>query len=314
MLKNKENKNSNYKYAKILQILILMAAILLLYYFAKSGVFDFAKIRDITFGDFLFISLLVNVTIILLGLKTKILVNHFDIKLSKTEWVGLGVINTFWNQLTVKGGIIARAVYLKNKNLSYSRFSFVVIAAHIFSLMLFSILSFVAFLVVSIYLKISLMKIIIFFLIIFIVAFLIIFCPLKSKNKIFKKFIRDWESIKKNKNLITKLFLIEFAIILIYSLRLKLIGDIFNYNLPFVVYLLLALFSNISGNVLNLVPGGLGIKEASSGLIFKIANLLPENGVMLTLVDRIISLIWIFPLGILFNLILFKTVNYRKLK
>lgn len=301
-------------YLKGLHILVFFVMILFLYNFVKNNAFDISAIKNMAADQFLFLVGLVIITLILLGLKTKIIVSHLNVKLSKKEWMGLGVINTFWNYLFLKGGVVARAIYLKKKGLPYSDFSSVIISVHLISLMLFSFLSLIVFVFTSFYLKISLFGIIAFFLAVFAITLLIFKNPVKTDNKILKIFIENHENIKKNKSLIIKLLLLEFAIIIIYSLRLKIVGGFFNYDLPFIIYFLMALFSNVSMNILNLIPGGLGVKEAGSGFILKLFNFNPGDGVAITLIDRMIALLLIVPLGILFNLILFKTISYKKLE
>ncbi len=298
----------------VLYALFYLIIILLLSYFIKNNIANISKIKDITLDYLLYSSIFISTTLILLGLKTKLIVNHYNIHLSKVEWIGLGVINTFWNYLFLKGGVIARAVYLKKKGLSYSDFSSIIIVTHIISLMLFSFLSFVVFIFASFYFHISLLKIIIFFLAIFIAMVLVLKGSIKTKSKILQIFIKNKEDIRKNKLLITKLVIIEFIIIIIYSLRLKIIGDFFDYNLPYILYFLMALFSNIFVNILNLIPGGIGIKEAGSGFVSKMLNFNLEYGVIVTLIDRIIAMLIILPFGLLFNIILFKTINYNKIK
>lgn len=304
-----------YKYKKYLYFFVFAIMLLLfLYYFVEKNSFDFSKIKDMTIDCFLSLSFLIIITLMLLGLKTKLIASHFNIKLSKTEWIGLGVINTFWNYLFLKGGVVARAVYLKKKGFPYSDFSSMIIVTHIISLILFSFLLSVIFIFVSFYFHISLFKIIMFFLIIFVVMILLLKGSIKTKNKILQTFIKNKRDVEQNKLLITKLVVLELVIIIVYSLRLKIVGDFFDYNLPLAIYFLMAIFSNISMNVLNLVPGGLGIKEAGSGLILKLTNFKPEFGIIITLVDRMIAVLWILPLGMLFSFVLFRTVNYKEIK
>ncbi|MDF1498784.1 MAG: lysylphosphatidylglycerol synthase domain-containing protein [Patescibacteria group bacterium] len=307
------NKKINRKRV-VLRIVFYIIIISLLYYFTKNNISNISKIKEITFDYLFYSSVFISITLILLGLKTKLIVNHYNISLSKTEWLGLGIINTFWNYLFLKGGVVARAVYLKKKGLAYSDFSSIIIVTHIISLMLFSFLSFIVFILASFYFHISLLKIIIFFLVIFIAMVLSLKGSIKTKNKILQIFIKNKEDIRKNRLLISKLIILEFIIIIIYSLRLKIIGDFFDYDLPYIAYFLIALFSNISMNILNLVPGGLGIKEAGSGFILKILNFNLEYGIIITLIDRVIAMSIIFPVGLLFNFILFKTIYYNKIK
>ncbi|MCK5491124.1 MAG: flippase-like domain-containing protein [Candidatus Pacebacteria bacterium] len=298
----------------LLHLLFYTIVIFLLYSFINNNISDISRTKDITLDCLLYSSILICITLILLGLKTKLIVNHYNIHLSKTEWIGLGIINTFWNYLFLKGGVVARAIYLKKKKLSYSDFSSMIIVTHIISLILFSFLSSIFFVLASFYLHISLVNIILFFLTIFIVLILILKGSIKTKNNILQLFFRNKEKIRKNKLLISKLIFLEFLLIIVYSLRLKIIGDFFDYNFPYFIYPIIAIFSNISINVLNVVPGGLGIKEASSGFILKLLNYNFQYGMIITLVDRIIAMLIILPLGLLFNLILFKTTNYNKIK
>ncbi|MCK4919012.1 MAG: flippase-like domain-containing protein [Candidatus Pacebacteria bacterium] len=296
----------------LLSSILYIIIFFLLYNFIKNNLSDISQIKNITLDYLLYSSFFISITLILLGIKTKLIVNHYGIHLSKTEWLGLGVINTFWNYIFLKGGVMARAVYLKKKDLSYSDFSSIIVISHIISLMLFSFLSFIIFVFASFYFHISLLKIIIFFLIIFILMILILKGSIKTENKIIQQFLKNKDEIRKNKSLITNLVFLELLIIIIYALRLKIIGDFFSYNIPITIYFLTALFSNISVNILNLIPGGLGIKEAGAGFIFKVFGFNLEYGIIITLIDRIIAILIILPLGIFFNLILLKTVHKQK--
>src|SRR5680860_887091 len=198
----------------LLAILLYIIIACFLYAFIKNNISDIEKIKDITFDCLLYLIILISSTLLLLGLKTKLIVNHFNIHLSRKEWIGLGVINTFWNYIFLKGGVMARAVYLKKKNLSYSDFSSIIVVTHIISLMLFSFLSFIIFIFASFYFHISFVKVIIFFLMIFLVMVLILNGSIKTKNKILQLFLKNKDEIRKNKALITKLIFIEIIIII----------------------------------------------------------------------------------------------------
>ena len=108
-------------------IISLTTLIIIISLFAYYIYAHFSEFKELSFENPSLVLPLIALSLInslLGGIILKYLMEPFNINLKFKEWFGLSVITTFYNTITpFRGGMIAKAVYLKNKHkFSYTNF------------------------------------------------------------------------------------------------------------------------------------------------------------------------------------------------
>ncbi len=299
MKKNKKN---------ILSVIVLLIIIFLAFLYIKGHKQGLGQIQDISIMYIITLAALSSITILIAGLKIKVISSFFDIKLKLKEWFGLSAVTIMGNYLTpFKAGVSARAVYLKKKHLlPYTSFVSTISATYIINFFIYGLIGIVIGILVfknNIILLSS--------LILFIIAFaFIFFSPKLSKTKYkkinyFIKVINDWALIRKDYKIVTMLGFLEIMNILVLSARFyvafKALSSVISFNAS-VVYSLISVLSS----VFTITPSGLGVREGLVAAFSKISGTGFGVGAYAASLDRAIAMIVIFGLGIVFSYILLR--------
>ncbi len=305
------------KFLKYFYLVFILVIVILAVIFFKNNLNEIIEtIRKVSFFDFLILSTLTIITIILNGNKIEILTRYYNLKLKFKEWFGLSAITTMSNYLAPFGlGMSLRGIYLKKKhNFSYKLFLTTLATSYLTSFLLYSLVGIL--IILYAYLKYNFFNLLIS--LIFIITFIaclaiIIFSPKirYSKNKYVNHFIwiiNNWNKMKKNWRLLIKLSLNDFFSLLNYSIRIFFIFYILSNKISFtsgILISLLTLFSLIIG----LTPASIGVKEAlivySTTVIGKSINL----GILVAAIDRGVSIVYVFILGGIFSYLLLKNLR-----
>lgn len=271
---------------------------------------EFRKILSVRIIDFSVISFLVIVTFALNGLVAKVLLDFFNVKIKTTEWFGLSVLNKLGNYLPVRIGPVLRAVYLKKAyNFNYTTFISCMGVASVIVILSSGLIGIAGMAVM--YFTFDAFSPILFLLFVLIslgALFLIIFSPVirSSENKIMRRIsnvIEGWNSIKKDKKLLLKLFCISILAIFIYAVRVYYASFALGYNFPFLYALLIGIPSSLSVFLI-IVPAGLGVREAVMGFSSKLLAKTTLSGVVIGSLDRVVAMIWVVVMGSIFALLL----------
>ncbi len=271
---------------------------------------EISNILDISISLILILIVLNFVTLVVNGLRILVLMEPYNIKLNPSEWLGVSILNTAGNYLTpFQGGLFFRSIYFKKKyNFPYTSFITTVLASYIVGFFIYGVFGVILVLFFNSNFLFKLPLLIFFLILSIITLYIILFSPKikDTKIKLFNriiKIINEWSNISKKKTFVLKLLLIEFFSLVLIALRMFYSFKAISYSLGFVSSLFVSIFFSMSV-LLSITPAGLGIRESFVGISSQIIGLNFDKGVIATSIDRIIIIILIIFLGPLFSYIL----------
>lgn len=255
---------------------------------------------------------------IILGFKTKKIVEVFGIRLTFIEWFGSSVIVNFYNYLAPKSGTALFGVYLNTKHkLNYHKYVSLLITSSLITFLVCGILGEAA----NIYIgQKHLINGGIFFVIFsfLIIVPMVFFCmprinlPDKGMFKKINNFFDGWHFLRRNKKTLFLLALMDIGIVLCMAARYLILFKMFSLDADVFTCILIAPF-NIITHFATLVPGAYGVKELTVGLVSRLAGINFDSGVLATLSDRVIMMTLAFILGPVFSfLLLKKSLSFKK--
>ncbi len=287
---------------------ILIIVLFFSYRFINSNIGLFARIKNLDFITFVYLSSLTVLGIWIDSIIFKKIILFFGIKLKFLEFFGLTILNRYSNYLFLKGGPIVRGAYLKKVHqLSYKK-SFIVFIYYTL-IQAFSI-AFLAALSILIFFNETFLKNPIPFIVFSVLALISIapfyFLPTKlfkifgRKNKKVPDLIVLWNNIKDNKKLFFTSFLLFSLSIIIYSFKFYIIYFALFTPIYFPTTVMM-ISTGLLSSLASLTPGSIGIREA---IISYTALFYGENIATAAAVasfDRVVMIICIFSLGFLFS-------------
>ena len=307
------------KFLRYIYILFVIFILIFIIIFIKNNLEDIKKvIVGISLFDFIILSILTIITMLLNGNKIEILTKYYGLKLRFKEWFGLSAITTMGNYLAPLGlGMSLRGLYLKKKyKFPYGIFITTLATGYLTSFLMYSFFGLI--IMVVAYFKYDFFNIILFllFLITFLVCIVVILFSPKfnyKKNNFISKIINivnNWNKMKKNYKLLIKLTFNDFLSLLIYSFRIFFIFYILGNKIPFISSTLISVLTLFS-TIIGLTPAAIGVKEVliiySTTAIGKSLNL----GIAVAAIDRFIAMIYVFVLGSIFSYFLLKNVKNK---
>ena len=301
---------------QIISTAIILATALLLLYYLTTHISDFKQLFSLSIGSLWLIVILVLILLfnfLITGMLNNELMKPFGVSLKPKEYFGLSIVTNFYNYITpFRGGMIARAAYLKKKhNFAIVNFLATLSAVYVLVFLIASLLGLISMLFIKISYNLFNLPVFILFLGIFLFMFLIIILSPKipeSKNKWLNRFIKvinGWHLIKNNKRVI---FIV--SIITLIQLALGAISSILTYriiglDLSFSKALFLSAIGNLS-ILVSITPGNLGVGDAIAVFSASLIGITLTQAVAATILGRAIGLITIFILGPIFSYILLK--------
>lgn len=244
---------------------------------------------------------------------TDALVSIFGIKLKFKEWFGLSVVTSFYNMITpFRGGMAARAVYLKEKHkFPYTDFLSSLAGTYVINFLVASFLGLISLFILFEEYQIFNWIVLAIFLFFFIpLLVIVLFSPTfpETKNNFINRFIKvlnGWNLIRKNRKVIAtasivviiQLFISTFASILSYS--------VFGIQISFAQALFMACLGSL-GILISITPAGLGIQEAIAVFSALVIGITPTQSIPVAILSRIVGMLVIFTLGPIFSYILLK--------
>jgi len=300
----------NYKqWWSIFVVILLISISIIFFMFKKEEIISLLNISLYLIFILIFLNL---ITLILNGLRIKVLMEPYNIKLKFSEWSGISVLNTAGNYLTpFQGGLFFRSIYLKKKyNFPYSSFITTVLASYIAGFFIYGLIGIILVLFFNSNFLFKLPMVIFFFILTLFTLYIILFSP-KINNTSFRfinrfiKIINEWSNISKKKTFVVKLLAIEFFSLIFVSLRMFYAFKAISYSLGFASSIFISIFFSISV-LLSITPAGLGIRESFVGFSSQIIGLNFDKGVIAATIDRIIIIVLIIILAPIFTYFLSK--------
>ncbi len=249
------------------------------------------------------------------------LVMVFDIRLPFTEWFGLTVTNAMYNYFApVRGGMVARALYLKKKhNFPLSEYASLLAGIYWFSFFICAMLALILgiahytpeakFYVLIIAVSAALL---IFTILIAAASLFIDLSRLPIPNarlrNILSIFSRGLSQFGKNKAMLLPICFFCLLFVFLSSACLYWAFVSLGISVCFTKVILVQAFLSIS-LVLSITPGNLGIKEGIIGLFAGVLDISVEQAIMGALLDRAVSLIIVFFFGFIYSKILLNDLS-----
>lgn len=298
----------------LLFILVITAAFIIFIHRNAKEIKEALKIRP---SFLLYIILLNLANKVFVGLKTRKVIGGFGVRLKIKEWLGASIITNFYNYLAPKSGTALTAVYFKNKHgINYKKYLSVLIITTVITILTCGIAGILA----SIYAySTALINNTAFFVIFagMILGSGVLLCmpsmrlPDKGVFDKINKVLEGWHILRKNIKMVFFLAFLDIGIIFVIALRYYIIFKMLSINTSLVNCMLLSPF-NIIFHFATFIPGGYGVKEAVVGLMAKLTNIGFATGVLATLGDRVIVMLFAFITGPIFSLLLFKHIFLPK--
>jgi len=254
-------------------------------------------IKQISFIQFVLLSLLVIFSIILSGSKLSCIANQFDVRLKTSEWFALSSMTTILNSIFFKSGSLATSTYLKKKyNFPYASFVGAFIGDQLIILFLTTLIGSI----VSIFLIHSGIEKLITIFIIFSVILIFLIILLSGKIVLPKKQIDFIEQLKigassfrrlfQNKTLLYTLFTQNLLLIIIAGLRLYTACSILQQEISLVHCLLFVATMTVI-RIIPIAHTDIGVREITVGFVSKTIGSGLKAGILITSLDRIFELL-----------------------
>ena len=297
----------------IISLSILILLIFFAYRYVSQNIDDFDSIT-IKNPFFIFILFILSfISYYLNGVSTKILLAPLNVKLNNNEAFGTSVLTGFYNMITpFRGGIAARAVYLKKKHgFSYTNFLASLAALVVISFIVISIMGLVSVWFIWARFKIfSLILFLLFCITLLAMLTLIIISPYVKETKykwmnFFLKIATGWKLLKNDKKIIINLILLNVISQIIGALTL-----LFQYKVIGIeITIMQAIFiSSIAAFSLwiGLTPASLGIQEALTVFSAVAIGLSASETLFAAIIGRLVSSVFLFILGPIYSYYMLK--------
>ena len=290
---------------------LIQWAALLVVVIVAAGLFgrnldDIRKLLDIRTFHIVTLSALILSTQFMNGFRLKILTGSLGLSLTARQWLGIAVVQSFFNYLPMKGGMVANALYLKRRHdFPFTRFASMVGASGLITLLTGAMIG----LILSTILwlngnpKVGPLALV----------FLALAAPLavivSASDKIrlprrlsggrVEQVIAGWKIIRSKPLVILVLIGADCLTSLIFALRYYVAFQAFSSPVSIIDCLILAPMSILS-TLVGLTPAGLGIREAAVGLAAGLLGAGLGLGIYAASLDRALVMVWVFILGPIF--------------
>jgi uncharacterized membrane protein YbhN (UPF0104 family) len=278
--------------------LIILAGLV---YYLVSHSDELGKIIDLSAANISLLAVLFLATQMLNGAEIMTLMKAGDIRLKFWECFRLANISTAANYLPLKGGMMARAVYLKKRHdLSYMDFADLTVAGMLLAAMtIFA--SGAVFITGSYLLKGTFYKgLFIIFISLFFVFFVltVLLRALNGKLK-WKKLDQLGNGLRVilgKKSIFARLIAINLLAVIVMGLRFFVSFRALSFSAPFLLSVLCGEVKKVT-TIIGLVPSGLGISEISAGAISGAMKDGLDIGVFAASLDRVVSVAVLLAAG-----------------
>jgi len=300
---------------KLSSIIILITLVTLFIYYLITNISQFKSLSLVNPLFIILIALGLIFNYFIIGLINITLLRPLRVPLTHLEAYGIAIITGFYNLITpFRGGMVARAVYLKKKHeFPYTSFLATLAASYILVFLIASLLG--LFSVSYIYITTGIFSWIIFLIFLamfFPMLLIIVLSPKFSETKYpfinnFIKVINGWHLIKNNYKVIFTLSLLTLIQILITTTMYYLQFRVFGIEITFIKCLFLSAVGILS-LLIAITPAGLGINEAVVVFSALTIGITPTESLSAVLLGRAVQMLVLFVLGPVFS---YKLVRHK---
>ncbi len=303
----------NKRVKSVISIIVMILLIYFAYDYIIKNIEDFKSISIkypallILMFIFSFLSYYLN------GIAYKILLRPLNVKLKNGEAFGTSILTGFYNMITpFRGGIAARALYLKKKHgFSYTNFLASLAALVVVSFIVISVMGLISVWIIWIKFKIfSLMLFLLFCATLIGMIFLIIVSPFVKETKykwmnFFIKIATGWKLLKNDKKIIVNLILLNILSQLIGALTLVFQYKVIGIEITFMQAVFVSSIASFSLWV-GLTPASLGIQEALTVFSAVAIGLNASQTLFAAVIGRLVSSVMLFILGPIYSYYMLK--------
>jgi uncharacterized protein (TIRG00374 family) len=301
------------KLSSILKTVFFVALLAVVVWYVRAHRSEFSDLRDVHLNIVLLLSLLFLIIYALLGYINSLILRPLGVKLSHFESFSLSIITGFYNLITpFKGGMAARAVYLKQKySFTYTDFLATLAASYVIIFFIGSIVGLASTLLI--YKMYGIFSWILFFVFLGVflpMLFIILFAPKfkEPKSRFLGKVVRvinGWNLIKDDKKVIASISALTLLQLALGAYMLQIQFQAFGTDIGFVKSLFLTAINSLS-LLLAFTPAGLGITEAVTVFSALTIGISAQQSLSAAILGRIVSVIVLFILGPIFSYFLLK--------
>lgn len=307
-------KKFNFK--KLISVLLFVLIAIFIFYYIKSNWNDFINIHVVSWWSLVASTLLALISFWLTALFFQKSVEPYNLVLSFKEYFGLTMITLMGNYFIPFSGLGFRAIYMKKTYLfSYRNFLITVIANWVTNFLIYALAGILALAVYYYKTRQLNLSLSIIFLTILLISCLS-FIPFKinSRNKFLSRIISlivGWQEFLTHKNIIEKLFRITFWQLIVSTLMFYFAYLTFGFKVT-VIESFLPTALSLYSSVIRLVPASLGLYELAVVYPSKVMGLSVAQGLLVSLITRVVTIFWTFALGLIFSYILIKPKGKEK--
>lgn len=301
---------------KLISYAVILILVALAIYYLRNNLHEFKQLTLTNYYLFPLLIVLALINYTMMGTLNKELLSALGVKIPQKESFQLSIVGGFYNLITpMRGGMAARAVYLKRKY-SFSYTNFLAMTAATFLLVFFvaGLFGLTASYFIFLNTREFSRLIVAIFAIAFIgTSFVMMFSPKLPETKSnfinrFIKVINGWHLISGNRRVIFSTLVISLAQILIGAVMLILQFRMFSVEISFVQGLFLASIGSL-GLLIAITPAGLGINEAVTVFSAATIGITPAQSLSAALLGRVVSLVVLFILGPIYSYKLIRKGN-----
>ena len=297
----------------VLSWIILVVMLLLIYILMKDRLVVLKNLFEVPLYYVLLIAFFTFMYLLMLGIIFRTLMDFYNLRLKTKEWLGLTFVMKFANYLSpVSLGMTTKAIYLKKKyGFSINKVVVVTGATFLLDFFIYALAGLISLVLLYFIEGFSNQLLTLIVSVIFFFTTIIMFLPIRFKevpNKLINyviKIINGWNQLTNNKKLLFKLILLHVFLVVLSTLRFKLL--FMAYSIPIGILACTLIYSlNRASMVLKITPGNIGISE---GIIVFTGHLLGigfNDSLMVALLDRAISFVIIFIFGPIYTYLLIK--------
>ena len=296
-----------FQYTAFLVVLALIA------YLTRERWAEFRNLQNVEITTLLWLSAYFVASQLLAGLSLKQFTAAFDVHLSFTEWFGLVCVRSLGNYLPLSGGLTANAAYLKmRRDLPLTRFASLTAGNLILTTLSAGCIGAAILLVRHPTVDSAHFPLLMFFSIVAAGSLVIIVAPFpefRSDRRILSflsSMHAGWRLIRSRPRLLGTVFVLQTTILVLISLQYQVVLDDLGYDLDFASVMLLTV-STSTIRFASLFPANMGVRETVAGAVVRAFGYPFSAGLMAALVGRLVSMVWVFSLGVIFGALLIRS-------
>jgi uncharacterized membrane protein YbhN (UPF0104 family) len=244
------------------------------------------------------------------GLFLREFASKFEVALTAKEWFGLSVVTTMGNYITpFSGGMIARAVYLKRRyEFPYTQFATLLASNYLVNFWVIGVIGVLTFLTFGRAVWSYWQLFVLFAAVVISISAFILFpaVRLPGENRMAKTLntsLVGWELVKNDRVLLAKLVAYTLVNVFLNALGFWVAYGALGSPVPFRSALLIGMLTSFS-LLIRITPGNLGIQEAVVSLSSGLLGIGTGQGLLVSLLIRVATMIPTFTLGPVFSFLL----------